>query len=159
MEEIISYELAEQKPSLNYTRLCANDLPIVFSGYIVNSKYDEKRLLTKSSSRLIFETVNKDYHLYGTYAKPSRNNQFINELQLTPSTNLNDYNKLLSRHGLSCFDCFLHFSPGIYPIDLIHKDYFFKDLDLNTLISKNKNIATFQQAGCIYLLALINIKS
>jgi hypothetical protein len=159
MEEIISYELAEQKPSLEYTSLCDNDLPVIFAGHIVNSKYDEKRLNIKDASRLIFETVNKDYHLYGTYIKPSRNNHFINELQLAPPTNLNDYNKLLSRHELSCFDCFLHFSPGIYPIDLTHKDYFFNDLDLNTLLSKNKNIATFQQAGSIYLLALINIKS
>lgn len=159
MEEIISYELAEQKPDLNYTRLCSEDLPLIFTGYIVNNKYDEKRLHIKSTSRLILETVNRDYHLYGTYSKPSRNNQFINELQLNPSTNLSDYNQLLSRHGLTCFDCFLHFSPGVYPIDLIHKDYFFKDLDLNSLLSKNKNVATFQQAGSIYLLALINIKS
>lgn len=159
MEEIISYELADQKPDLDYSFIDTESLPTIFAGYIVNNKYDEKRLQIKNASRIIFETVNKDYYLYGTYSKPSRNNNFINELQLNPPTNLNDYNKLLARHNYSCFDCFLHFSPGLYPIDLIHKDSFFKDLDLNTLLSKNKNVASFQQAGSIYLLALINIKS
>lgn len=158
MEEILSYELAEQVPLLDYGRIDTSLLPQVFVGYIINNQYDEKRLTINNADRHLFQTVNKDYYLYGTFKKPSRNNNFINELQLNPSKSLDEYTKLLTLNDLSCFDCFLHFSPGLYPIDLIHKDLFFKDLDLNTLLSKNKSIASFQQAGNIYLLALINIK-
>lgn len=160
METILSYELADQEPSLEYREIDSDKLPMCFLGYIINNKYDESRLsLPKNvnASRFIFNTINKKYFLYGLINKPLRNNNFINNLQLSPPNSLKDYYSFLNKNNYSCYDCFLHFSPGVYPLDLQYKEDFFKNLNFSELLSKNKNVASFQQLGSIYLLALINL--
>ena len=158
MEITLDYELANQQPSLEYPELPENFSHHFFAGYIIKNKYDEERLSIHSKfapKRFSFATNNSTYKLYGMLLEASPNHKLISALTKNESINIGEYNSLLTLNGLSCLTCFLHFSPGLYPIDTNYLNRFFPSLD-ESIFNNKKIIPNFQRIGNIYLFALIN---
>lgn len=158
MEITLDYELANQQPALDYPELPENFSHHFFAGYIIKNKYDEERLSIHNKftpKRFSFATNNGTYKLYGMLHETSPNHKLISALTKNESINIGEYNSLLTLNGLSCLTCFLHFSPGLYPIDTNYLNRFFPSFD-ESIFNNKKIIPNFQRIGNIYLFALIN---
>jgi len=156
METMLDYSLTAVEPGLDYPELDTNNC--FFIGHIIKNKYDESRLHINeryNPKRFSFDTNNGRYNLYGIFKEAPLNNKLISELSKKPYTNIGEYSSILALNKLSCLSCFLHFSPGLYPIDTIYSKRFFSDLDEAHFTIK-KDIPTFQWISSIYLFALIN---
>lgn len=157
METLIDHQLVNQPPRKEYEALDHNFDSGYFAGYIIKNLYDEKRFSINKNynpKRFLFRTNNGDYNLYGIFTQAQITDLLINNLTATPPTNIGEYSSLLTLNGLSCMSCFLHFSPGLYPIDstYLHRFFNFNIEEFNT----QKNIPSFQRLGHIYLFALVN---
>lgn len=160
MEIALDYELAEQEPSLNYSPLPEDFSHYFFTGYIIKNRYDEERLSIHSKfnpKRFSFTTNNSKYNLYGILNEASPNHKLISALTKNNFINIGEYSSILTLNGLSCFTCFLHFSPGLYPIDSNYLNRFFPSID-ESIFNNKKIIPHFQKISNIYLFALINHK-
>ena len=158
MEIVLDYELADQPPVLEYSPLAENFTHHFFAGYIIKNRYDEERLSIHSKlkpTRFLFNTNNGAYKLYGLLKEASPNHKLIDVLTQKHRINIGEYNTLLTLNGLSCLTCFLHFSPGLYPIDINHLDKFFPTTG-ESLYNNKMVVPNFQRIGNIYLFALIN---
>ena len=160
MEIVLDYELAEQQPVLEYPHLPEDFSHHFFAGYIIKNRYDEERLSIHKKlnpTRFAFNTNNGVYKLYGILKEASPNHKLIDILTQKQRINIGEYNALLTLSGLSCLTCFLHFSPGLYPIDINYLNRFFPTID-DSLYNNKMIIPNFQRIGNIYLFALINHK-
>jgi len=158
MENMLDVTLAEQQPQLDYP-LIKSDFPdSFFAGYIIKNRYDEERLnITKTynTERFSFATNNGTYKLYGLLKHFSPNHKLVSSLNSRKTITIGEYSGLLNACGLSCLSCFLHFSPGLYPVDNNFSSHFFPEID-DTFQETKNNIPSFQQVGNIYIFALIN---
>jgi len=153
--DTIDYKLAELPPHKDYAPLDLTS-SLLFAGYIIKNLYDEKRFEIDRKykpQRCTFSTSSGDYKLYGIFNESE--DFFIKKLNLKKFNNLAEYNSFLSFEGLSCLTCFLHFSPGLYPVDSCYLPRFFTQVDFNNF-NKKKNISPFQKFAHIYFFALIN---
>lgn len=155
--DTIDYKLAEMPPQKNYCALKL-DRSKLFAGYIIRNLYDEQRFEIDRKykpHRFSFLTSAGDYKLYGI----TRDSQdfFVKKLELKKFDNLVEYNSFLSFEGLSCLTCFLHFAPGMYPVDSSYLTRYFSDIDFCDF-NKKKNISPFQKFAHIYFFALIDCK-
>ena len=158
--ELIDHELVNQLPIDPYTVLDKTFKSGFFAGYLIKSLYDEKRFLIHKKhqpKKLLFNSNNGLHRLYGLVKTVGGENRLINQLIQTPPQNIGEYSSILAMNKLSCLHCFLHFSPGLYPVDNIFVDKIFPELSLEGF-RENKNIPPFQRIGHIYLFALINHK-
>jgi hypothetical protein len=159
MQTLIDHHLAEVPLQQDYPHYTEDHS--FFCGYMMKSNYDETRLSINknlSPKRATFATSTHDYKLYGLFQTAPYNHMLVSALVNTPPNNINEYNSLLTSNGLTCFNCFLHFSPQLYPIDSAHIDKFFPTLDLDHAFSGKNKIPPFQRLSHIYLLCLINHK-
>lgn len=155
---MIDYTLAEQEPQLTYSLLPEDFQDSFFAGYIIKNKYDEERFdINKKFNpiKFSFPTNNGNYKLFGKIKQASPNHKLVSNLNSVKTISVCEYSNILSGCGLSCLTCFLHFSPGLYPVDDVFMNHFFPELD-DTFIQVKNNIPAFQQVGNIYLFALIN---
>lgn len=155
---MIDYTLAEVEPSLFYPLLDADFPDSFFAGFIVKNRYDEERYNISQKFepvRFSFPTNNGVYKLYGKLKEASPNHKLISSLNSRKTIGVCDYSTLLNNCGLSCITCFLHFSPGLYPVDDDFMSHFFPEID-DTFIECKNNIPAFQRMGNIYLFTLIN---
>lgn len=153
--DTIDYKLADNLPQKRYAPLHLQE-PMLFAGYIIKNEYDEQRFQIADNlqaTRFSFQTLNQCYNMYGITRKSSA--QFLQLLQHKQIDNLIDYNSFLTLHGLSCLTCFLHFTPGLYPLDNHYLHEYFSDVDFNHFNKKN-NISPFQKVAHIYFFALVN---
>lgn len=160
MEMILNPELSEQSVSEAYRVLDDTFHYGYFYGFNIKNKYDEERLAISNYSgakRIYFETNNKPYNLYGLLDENPINDTLVRQLDKTPPASIGEYNSKLTLNGLTCFTCFLHFSPGLYPIDSCYAEKFFPGVDIS-IFNSNKKISKFQRMGHIYLFALVNHK-
>ena len=158
METLIDHELVSQLPKKSYEPAGNNFESGYFAGYIIKNLYDEKRFSINKKynpKRFSFETNNGVYNLYGTQIAAAITDSLINNLTATPPKNIGEYSSLLTLNGLSCLSCFLHFSPGLYPIDSTYLHRIFTNLNIEDF-NTQKNIPSFQRVGHIYLFALVN---
>lgn len=158
MKDMIDHSLADVKPQLAYPQLQDGFQDSFFAGHIIKNRYDEERLVISkkfNTSRFSFPTNNGDYHLYGLVKQASPNHKLISSLNKKKTINIGEYGGLLTSNGLSCLTCFLHFSPGMYPLDSIYMNHFFPEVD-DTFNEHNNSIPTFQRLGTIYLFTLVN---
>jgi len=158
MKDMIDHSLAEDKPQLAYPQLQDGFQDSFFAGHIIKNRYDEERLTISNkfnTSRFSFPTNNGDYYLYGVVKQASPNHKLISSLNKKKTINIGEYSGMLTSNGLSCLTCFLHFSPGLYPVDSNYMDHFFPEID-DTFNESSKSIPTFQRLGTIYLFALVN---
>lgn len=156
MEMVLDYSLTAQEPEHEYPLLDTDNC--FFIGHIIKNKYDENRLHINSRynpQRFSFNTNNGKYNLYGIFKEAALNNKLITELRKNTYINIGEYSSILAMNKLSCLSCFLHFSPGLYPIDSIYSKRFFSDIDESHFTIK-KDIPTFQWISSIYLFTLIN---
>jgi len=155
---MINYTLAEVKPSLEYPVLSPDFQDSFFTGFIIKNKYDEERYNINSKFdpiRFSFPTNNGNYKLFGCLKQASPNHKLISNLNARETISVCEYSNILSSCGLSCLTCFLHFSPGLYPVDDKFINKFFPDFN-DSFVSVKNNVPAFQQVGNIYLFALIN---
>jgi hypothetical protein len=155
---MIDYTLAEVDTSLDYPALPVDFSDSFFSGFIVKNRYDEERYKINNSFepvRFTFPTNNGAYKLYGRLKQASPNHKLISSLNSRDTISVCEYSTLLNSCGLSCLTCFLHFSPGLYPVDDTFMSHFFPEIN-EAFIDRKNNIPVFQRMGNIYLFALIN---
>jgi hypothetical protein len=158
MEGMIDVNLAEHEPQASYPVLKKDFFDSFFAGYLIKNRYDEERLLISDkypTSRFSFATNNGKYNLYGVLKQASPNHKLIFNLNSRNTITIGEYSNILNMCGLSCLTSFLHFSPGLYPIDSIFMEHFFPEID-DSFNEVKKNIPTFQRVGSIYIFALIN---
>lgn len=158
METLIDHELVTQQPTKNYEPVDHDFESCYFAGYIIKNLYDEKRFSINKKynpKRFSFTTNNGVYNLYGIQTPALITDSLINNLTATPPKNIGEYSSLLTLNGFSCLSCFLHFSPGLYPIDSSYLHRVFTDLNIEDF-NTQKNIPPFQRVGHIYLFALVN---
>jgi len=156
METLVDHELANNSPQEVYPVLDKSFECGFFMGYLIKNLYDEKRLKINkkySPQRFIFNSNNGPYRLYGILK--NNKNKLINSLQATPPQNIGEYSLILSANNASCLTCFLHFSPGLYPLDNDYTQNVFSEIKLDEFNS-NKNVLPFQRIGHIYIFALVN---
>jgi len=158
METLIDHQLVEQAPTKDYDLLGDDFESGYFAGYIIKNHYDEQRFSINKKydpQRICFKTNNSTYNLYGVVKQSEITDLFINQLTVTPPGNIGEYCSALTLNGMSCYTCFLHFSPGVYPIDSTYMKRIFTNLEIEDFNAK-KNIPSFQRIGHIYLFALVN---
>jgi hypothetical protein len=156
MEMMVDHELANNLPLEEYPVLDEQFECGFFMGYLIKNLYDEKRFKINkkySPQRFTFNSNNGPYRLYGILN--NKKNTLIDSLVSNPPQNIGEYSSVLSVNEASCLTCFLHFSPGLYPLDNDYVQKVFSDIDLNEFNS-NKNILPFQRIGHIYIFALVN---
>lgn len=160
MQTLVDHHLAEVP--------LQNDYPVFqddhsfFCGYIMKNNYDESRLSINnkfSPKRITFKTNAQDYKLYGIFQAAPYNHTLVASLEKTPPQNINEYNSILTLNGFTCFNCFLHFSPQLYPIDSTYISKIFPNLDLNQAFSGKNVIPSFQRLNHIYLFCLLSRKN
>ena len=159
MSLLIDHKLAEIAPQEEYPVF--NDDHSFFCGYIIKNNYDEKRLLISkklSPKRFTFKTINNELKLYGITIPAPYNHKLISTLLKQTPKNIYEYNSILTSNGLSCFSCFLYYSPELYPIDSAYINKFFSTLDIEKSFSIKKGVPSFQRVGHIYLFALLKQK-
>jgi len=159
MQTLVDHHLAEIPLQEDYP-LHKTDHSF-FCGYVMKNNYDESRLHISgdvSPRRATFQTNNTDYKLYGIFQDAPYNHTLVSALVKNPPSNINEYNSILTTNGLTCFNCFLHFSPELYPIDSAHINKFFPTLNLDHTFSGKNKIPSFQRLNHIYLFCLINRK-
>ena len=157
MESMLDHSLTEIEPQLVYPTLNDTFYDSFFAGYLIKNKYDEDRYAISKKfepTRFSFATNNGVYKLYGVLKQASPNHKLISNLNSRKTITIGEYSGILNACGLSCFSCFLHFSPGLYPIDNVFINHFFPNID-DTFQEKN-NVPAFQRVGNIYLFTLIN---
>jgi len=156
--ELIDHELADSPPAEAYLELDKTFKSGFFVGYLIKNLYDEKRFNIHkkwNAKKIQFNSNNGPYKLYGVLKEVGSENNLINQLTRTPPQNIGKYSFILANNKLSCVNCFLHFSPGLYPIDNDFLYNCFPEIDINDFNSK-KNILPFQRIGHIYFFAIIN---
>ena len=161
MGVLIDHELAVHEPADHYTLLDKPFRSGFFMGFLIKNLYDEKRfnIHKKWAARKIqFNSNNGPYKLYGILREIGSENKLINQLSITPPQNIGEYSSILANNKLSCVNCFLHFSPGLYPIDNNFLPTIFSDIDTDDFNNK-KDILPFQRIGHIYFFAIINHNS
>lgn len=159
MSTLIDHKLAEIAPQESYPLF--NDDHSFFCGYIIKNNYDENRLQISrklSPKRFTFKTANNEFKLYGITSPAPYNHKLISTLTKQAPKNIYEYNSLLTSNGLSCFSCFLYFSPELYPVDSAHISKFFHDLNIESSFSIKKGVPAFQRVGHIYLFVLLKRK-
>lgn len=155
---MIDHTLAEVEPSLDYPALPEDFTDSFFAGFIIKNRYDEERYNIHNKFdpvRFSFPTNNGVYKLYGRLKQGSPNHKLISNLNSRETISVCEYSTLLNSCGLSCLTCFLHFSPGLYPVDDSFMNHFFPEID-ETFIEGKNNVPAFQRMGNIYLFTLIN---
>jgi len=154
--QLLDYNLADLPPQKSYPFLKL-DSHKLFAGYLIKNQYDEQRLKickTYDPVRFSFLTNTGDYKMYGILRDTQA--PFMQQLAEKKISNLVEYNSLLTLEGMSCYNCFLHFAPGLYPIDSVYLNRFFPEVDFSNFNNK-RNISTFQKMSHIYLFTLIKI--
>ena len=154
---MVNLELTHKAPQKKYAPLHL-DCPKLFAGYIIRSEYDEQRLQIDrkfNPQRFSFATETGAYNLYGLLQDTAAN--FVKKIENKNITNINDYSYVLALEGLSCITCFLHFSPGMYPVDSSYLSRYFPNVDLCNFNVK-RNISSFQKVSHIYFFALVKYK-
>jgi hypothetical protein len=158
MEILIDHSLVENAPVNEYPVLDDSFKSGFFVGHIIKNKYDEERFSIDKkilSKRALFNSNNGPYKLYGHFQNKGTDNQLINKLVNTPPQNIGEYSSILTSCGLSCLTCFLHFTPGLYPIDNSYIETFFSPMQLENFCC-NKSVPSFQRLGYIYFFAIVN---
>ena len=153
--DTIHYSLAENPPRKNYTPIKLNNSKL-FAGYIIKNEYDEQRIEISRKlkpTRFSFLTNSGDYKLYGLIKDSDAS--FLTYLQNKRFNNVMEYSSYLTLQGMSCLTCFLHFAPGLYPIDSSYMGNYFPEINFENL-NKKKNISDFQKVAHIYFFALVN---
>lgn len=156
METLINHHLSDVPSAHCYDLLDVDFKSGYFAGHIIKNLYDEQRFLINEKynpQRFTFATSNGNYKLYGIL-KPT-SDALIKQLTDAPPDCIGAYSSALTLRGLSCMTCFLHFSPGLYPIDSAYLHRIFPDIAMNNF-NTNKNAPSFQRIGHIYLFALVN---
>jgi hypothetical protein len=159
MSTLIDHRLSEVAPQEKYPLF--NDDHSFFCGHIIKSNYDEKRLLISKKlnpKRFTFKTTNNELKLYGTTIPAPYNHKLTSMLVKQSPKNIYEYNSILTANGLSCFSCFLHFSPELYPIDSTHINKLFTGLNIEKDFSIKRGVPNFQRVGHIYLFVLLKRK-
>lgn len=154
---LINLELTHKQPSKVYAPLVLTDSKL-FAGYIIRNQYDEQRIEIDrkfNPQRFLFSSNNLDYYMYGLLQNSKH--RFIEKIQNSNMTSLSDYNYALALEGLSCITCFLHFDPGLYPIDSSYLPRYFPAVNFSEFNVK-KNVPSFQKVSHIYFFALVNCK-
>lgn len=153
---LIDHELVNSDTQEEYPVLSDSFKGGFFVGHLIKNLYDEKRFKiykTSSPRRLTFNSNNGPYKLYGILTE--KENTLIKNLKQAPPQNIGEYSTLLSINKFSCLTCFLHFSPGLYPIDNSYIQEVLPEADLNDF-NCNKSVLPFQRIGHIYFFALVN---
>jgi len=155
---LLDHELANSAPEDAYFILENNFRCGFFLGYLIKNKYDENRFKINKkwcARKIQFNTNNGPYRLYGLLKEISEENKLIKQLIQTPPQNIGEYSSLLAHNKLSCVNCFLHFSPGVYPIDNNFIHTVFGEVDIENFNCR-EDIPTFQRIGHTYFFALVN---
>jgi len=158
MESMLDVGLADKETLLEYPLLELDFPDSFFAGYLIKNRYDEERLKISDkheTKRFSFATNNGTYKLYGLLKQASPNHKLVSSLNSRKTITIGEYSGLLNACGLSCLSCFLHFSPGLYPVDNNFLSHFFPEIDESFQETKS-NIPSFQRVGNIYIFALIN---
>lgn len=156
--ELLDHELVSSDPIDTYSILDENFKSGFFAGFLIKNLYDEKRFNINKKynpQRVLFNSNNGPYRLYGSIKSVGEENKLLKQLINTPPQNIGDYSSILTSNNLSCLHCFLHFSPGLYPIDNLYMSDLFPELNIENFNS-NKHIPTFQRIGHIYFFAIVN---
>lgn len=155
---MIDHTLADVEPLLEYSTLPKEFTDSFFAGFIIKNRYDEERFNINSKFnpvRISFPTNNGVYRLFGALKQASPNHKLVSNLNSRKTISVCEYSHILDGCGLSCLTSFLHFSPGLYPVDNKFMNHFFPDID-DSFITAKTDIPAFQRVGNIYLFALIN---
>ena len=131
-------DLADQPiTTKNYTIYNKTDLPKLFLGFSLKSKFDEKRLNIKSKytpkkiSHFKWTSELEPMFVYGVEVTPRlRYSSLLDSLQshgrnlstVSFDKHVERYKKLLNEYCLTCDDCYRYLNDGIYPIDIHHLD-------------------------------------
>jgi len=158
--ELLDHELVSSEPQHAYSVLDDSFKSGFFMGFLIKNLYDEKRFnINKKCNpkRALFNSNNGPYRLYGSLKSVGEENKLINQLINTPPRNIGEYSSILTSNNLSLLHCFLHFSPGLYPIDNFYMTDVFSESNIENF-NTNKQIPPFQRIGHIYFFAIVNHK-
>lgn len=158
--ELLDHELVSSEPLDTYTVLDDSFKSGFFAGFLIKNLYDEKRFNIHKKwtpEKILFNSNNGPYRLYGMVKSIGEENKLIKQLINRPPQNIGDYSSILSANNFSCLHCFLHFSPGLYPIDNFYLPEIFPDLNIENF-NNNNHVPPFQRIGHIYFFAIVNHK-
>jgi hypothetical protein len=122
----------------NYQIYDVRELPKLFLGIKVKSKFDECRLQIKSKyapkfiSHFRLRLELEPFYMYGIEINIKKQfKTLLKRLNNNTDTAINKdfdeftswYKCMLNEYDLSCDTCFRYLSDGLYPIDVMHLDY------------------------------------
>lgn len=140
-----------------------SEYPKIIIGTPIHHKYDQERIVSPKGSQNIF-------HIQ---SKPSIKMNFFKGIEITISKKyselledisymssiepplIDSYKNILKKYNLTCNDCSLYYSPGIYPIDGCHLNI----LTNNRLKIKNvyTNFFKKQKENCFQCYSSLNV--
>lgn len=169
---MIDISLVDETVNIENFKSFDLDRPCLFLGFAVKNEYDNQRLKISENynpQRQIFAfEKDEEYRmipLYGLFLELNETgktltNALINQ-QLKGNLNINEYEKLLDQHNLTCKDSYSYLNKNIYPIDFKHFTELTNDnlkedgKILQHLLDIDEDKFDFQKFGAFKLLILV----